>query len=123
MTGYINVMLVLQSCTDPLHIPLSSSSDTYGTSSDCAYHGGNMKVEGDLDMQQEEGEVNVKTEKGIGGEEEGCIGVEDEEGICSEEGEEEKNIDIKEEEDVDIKEEVSLEDTLYFFYEINAEPD
>jgi len=94
MTGYINVMLVLQSCTDPLHISLSSSSDTYGTSSDCAYHG-NMKVEEDLDRQQEEGEVNVKTEKGRGSEEE-----------------EEKEVDIKQEEDVDIKEEVSLEDTL-----------
>ena len=94
MTGYINVMLVLQCCTDPLHISLSSSNDTYGTSSDCAYHG-NMKVEEDLDRQQEEGEVNVKTEKGRGSEEE-----------------EEKEVDIKQEEDVDIKEEVSLEDTL-----------
>jgi len=102
-------MLVLQSCTDPLHIPLSSSSETYGTSSDCAYHGGNMKVEGDWDMQEVE-EVNVKTEKGRGGEEEECKGIEDEEGMYSEE--EEKDIDIKEEEDVDIKEEVSLEDTL-----------
>ena len=110
MTGYINVMLVLQSCTNPLHIPLSTSSDTYGTLSDCAYHGGNMKVEKDLDMQEEEREVNVKTEKGIGSEEEECIGIEDEEGICSEE--EEKDIDIKEEEDVDIKEEVSLEETV-----------
>jgi len=118
-------MLVLQSCTDPLHIPLSSSSDTYGTSSDCAYHSGNMKVEGDLEMQQEE-ELNVKTEKGRGSEEEECIGMEDEGGICSEEEEVEKDIDIKEEEDVDvkeeevdikeeevdIKEEVSLEDTV-----------
>ena len=111
MTGYINVMLVLQSCTDPLHIPPSSSSDTNGTSSDCAYHGGDMKVEEDLDMQ-EMVEVNVKTEKGRGSEEEECIGIEDEEGICSGEEEEEKDIDIKEEEDVDIKEEVSLEDTL-----------
>ena len=110
MTGYINVMLVLQSCTDPLHIPLSSSIDTYVTSSDCAYHGGNMEVEGDLDMQEVE-EVNVKIEKCIGGEEEECIGIEDEEGICNEEEEEEKDVDIKEEEDVDIKEEVSLEET------------
>ena len=116
MTGYINVMLVLQSCTDPLHIPPSSSSETYGTSSDCAYHVGNMKVEGALGMQEVE-EVNVKAEKGRGGEEEECIGIEDEEGICSEEEEEnidikqEKDVDIKEE-DVDIKEEVSLEDTL-----------
>jgi hypothetical protein len=110
MTGYINVMLVLQSCTDPLHIPPSLSSDTYGTSSDCAYHVGNVKVEEDLDMQEEEGEVNVKTEKGIGSEEEECMGIKDEEDIYSEE--EEKDIDIKKEEDVDIKEEVSLEDTV-----------
>ena len=109
MTGYINVMLVLQSCTDPLHIPLSSSSDTYGTSSDCAYHSGNMKVEGDLDMQEVE-EVNVKTETGTGIEEVEYIGIK-EEVIYSEEVEE-KDIDTKEEEDVDIKEEVSLEDTL-----------
>jgi len=101
MTGYINVMLVLQSCTDPLHIPLSSSSDTYGTSSDCAYHSGNMEVEGDLDMQEEE-EVNVKTETGTGIEEVEYIGIK-EEVIYSEE---------VEEKDIDIKEEVSLEDTL-----------
>ena len=70
-------------------------------------------------MQQEEGEVNVKTQKGRGSEEGECIGVEDVEGICSEKEEVEKNIDIKEEEDVltkqesvDIKEEVSLQDTL-----------
>jgi hypothetical protein len=108
--GYINVMLVLQSCTDPLYIPPGSSTDTYGTSSDCAYHIGNVKVEEDLDMQEEE-EVNVKIEKGIGSEEEECIGIEDEEGMYSEEEEEEEEIDTKEE-DVDIKEEVSLEDTV-----------
>jgi hypothetical protein len=104
MTGYINVMLVLQSCTDPLHILPGSSTDTYATSSDCAYHIGNLKVEEDLDMQEEEGEVNVKIEKGIGSEEEECRGIKDEEGIYSEEE--------GEEEDVDIKEEVSLEDTV-----------
>ena len=94
MTGYINVMMVLQSCTDPLHIPPGSSSDTYGTSSDCAYHVGNVKVEVDLDVQEE------------------CIGIEDGEGIYSEEKEEEeKDIDTKEE-NVDINEEVSLEDTV-----------
>jgi hypothetical protein len=102
MTGYINVMLVLQSCTDPLYIPPGSSSDTYATSSDCAYHVGNVKVEEDLDMQElEEGEV--KTERGIGNEEEECIDIEDEEGLYSEE----KGV-----EDVDIKKEVSLEDTV-----------
>jgi len=112
MTGYINVMLVLQSCTDPLHIPPSSSSDTYGILSDCAYHVGNMKVEKDLDMQEKEGEWNVKTEKGIGSEEEECIGIEDKEGVYSEEEEKEEVVDTKEEVDVDIKEEVSLEDTV-----------
>ena len=109
-------MLVLQSCTDPLYIPPSSSSDTYGTSSDCAYHVGNVKVEEDLDMQEVEGEVNVKTEKGLWSEEEECMGIKDEEGIYSEDEEkEEKDIDIKKEEDVDIKEEVSLVDTIQCF--------
>jgi len=112
VTGYINVMLVLQSCTDPLHIPPGSSSNTYGTLSDCAYHVGNVKVEGDLYMQEEEGEWNVKTEKGIGSEEEECIGIEDEGFVYCEEEEKEDVIDTKEEEDVDIKEEVSLEDTV-----------
>jgi len=122
--GYVTVVLVLQSCSNSLHILPSSSSDTYATSSDCACHIGNMKVEEDLDMQEEEEEeVNVKTEKGIGGEEEECMGVKDEEGIYSEEDEgEEDDIDIKEEEGevivikeedgVDIKEEVSLEVTV-----------
>ena len=99
-------MFVLQRCSDSLHILPSSSSDTNAASSDCAYHVGNMKVEEDVDMQGEEGEVNVKTEEGVGSEEEECIGVK-EEGIYSEE-EEEKDICIKEEEDVGIKEEVSL---------------
>jgi len=95
VTVYINVMLVLQSCTDPLHILPGSSTDTYGTSSDCAYYVGNMKVEEDLDMQEE------------------CVVIKDEQGIYSEEEEEEKkDIDTKEEEDVDIKEEVSLEDAV-----------
>jgi hypothetical protein len=62
-----------------------------------------VKVEEDLDMQGEEGEVNVKTEKDIGSEEEECIGTKDEEGMYSEE---------EGEEVVDIKEEVSVEDTV-----------
>ena len=117
--GHINVMLVLQSCTDPLLILPSSSSDTNAASSDCVCHTVYMKVEEDLDMQEEEGEVNVKTEKGIASEEEECIGIEeedcigikDEEGIYSEE-EEGEAIDVKEEEDVGIEEEVRLEGTL-----------
>ena len=104
-------MLVLQSCSDPLHILPSSSCDTNAASSDCAYHIDNMKVEGDLDMQGEDGEVNVKTEKGVGIEEEECIGMKVEEGIYSEE-EEEEVIHIKEEEDGGIKEEVGLQGAL-----------
>ena len=107
---HINFMLVLQSCTDPLHILPTSSSDTNATSFDCANHIGNMKVEEDVDMQGVEGEVNVKTEKGIASEEKECIGIKDEECIYSEEEEEE--IDTKEEEDVAIKEEVSLQCTV-----------
>ena len=105
-------MLVLQSCSDSLHILPSSCS---AASSDCACHIGNMKVVEDLDMQGAEEEVNVKTEKGIGSEEEECIGVKEEEGIYSEmeeEVKEEEDIAIKEEEDVGIKEEVSLEGTV-----------
>jgi len=70
-----------------------------------------MKVDEDVDMQGVEGEVNVKTEKGIVSEEEECIGIKVEEGICSEE-EEEEVIHIKEEEDGGIKEEVSLQGAL-----------
>jgi len=63
-----------------------------------------MKVEEDVDMQGEEGELNVKTEKGIGSEEEECIDIKDEEVLYSEE---EREIDIKEEEDLGRKEEVN----------------
>jgi len=109
--GHINVVLVLQSCSDPLHILPSSSTDTNAASSDCAYHIGNMKFGDDFEMQGEEGEVNVKTEKGIASEEEECIDIKDEEGIYSEE-EEEVDMDIKEEEDVGVKEEVILDGTV-----------
>ena len=99
--GHVNIMLVLQSSSDPLHILPSSSSDTNAASSDCAYHVGNMKVEEDVDVQGEEGEVNVKTEKGVGCEEE-CIDIKDAVVIYSDE----------EEEDLGIKEEVSLQGTV-----------
>ena len=113
--GHVNVMLVLQSCTDPLHILPSSSSDTNAKSSGCTYHIGNMKVEKDFEMQGEEGEVNVKTEKGIASEEEECMGIKDEEVVYSEkedEEEEEDNVLIKEEEDIGIKEEVRFQGTM-----------
>jgi len=47
----------------------------------------------------------VKTEKGVGSEEEECIGIKQEQGIYSEE-------EVEEEKDIDIKEEVSLEGTV-----------
>ena len=98
-TGNINVMLVLQSCTDPLQFLPGSSSDTYPTSSDGTCDVSNVKVEADLDMQGEE-EVNVKTE------EEECIDIKHEDGIYIEEvKEEEEDIDTTED-DADVKEEV-----------------
>jgi len=96
-------MLVLQSSSDPLHILPSSSSDTNAASSVCAYDIANMNVEEYIDMQGEEGEVNVKTEKGIGSEEVECKVIKHEESICSEEDEEEI---------IHIKEEVSLQGTV-----------
>ena len=101
--GYINVVLVLQSFSDLLHILPSSSCDTNAASSGCAYHVDNTKVEEDVDIQGEEWEVNVNTEEGIGNEEEECIGVKDEESIYSEE---------EQEDDIDIKEEVGIEGTV-----------
>ena len=102
--GHIYVVLVLQSCSDSLHILPISSSDTNATSSDCAYYVGNMKFKEDFKMQgEEEEEVNVKTEKGIASEEEECLDIKDEKGIYSEE---------EEEEVIHIKEEVSLQGTV-----------
>ena len=57
-------MFVLQSCTDSLQVLPGSATETFPTSSDGTYEIGNIKVEEDMDMQ-EEGEVNVKTEKVI----------------------------------------------------------
>jgi len=100
-TGHINVMLVLQSCTDSLHILPHSPSGMFPTSADGTCDVSNVKVEEDLDMQGEE-EVNVKTE------EEECIDIKHEDGIyIEEEGEEEEEIDTKEDEGVGVKEEVS----------------
>ena len=105
MTGHINVMLVLQSCTDPLQVMEGSSSETFPASSDGTYDVGNVKVEEDIDMPEFE-VVNVKTETVIFSDEEECVDIKDKEGIYSEE-EEEEDIDTTEEKDVDVKEEVS----------------
>jgi len=104
-TGHINVMLVLQSCTDSLQIMPSSSSETFPTSSDGTCDVSNVKVEEDLDMQGEE-EVNVKTEK------EECIDIKQEDGIYIEE-EKEEDIDATGD-DVDENEEVSSEDQVIY---------
>ena len=98
---HINVMVVLQSCTDSLQVQPGSSSETFPTSSDFTYDVGNVKVEEDIDIKEEEGEVNMKTE------EEECIDIKHENGIYSEE-EEEEDIDTKEDKNVGVKEEVSL---------------
>jgi hypothetical protein len=95
-------MLVLQSCTDPLHVLIGSSLETFPSSSDATYDVGNIKFEEDIDIKEEE-KVNVKAEKGIGSEEEECLDIKDEE---------EKDVDIEEEDFVDIKEKVSCEDIV-----------
>ena len=91
----INVVVVVQRCTDSLQVLPGLSSEIFPTSSDCTYDIGNMKVEEDIDVQEEEEEVNVKTEKVIVSEEEECIDVKEE------------DIDTEEEEYVDVKEQVS----------------
>ena len=107
--GDFNVVLVLQSCSDSLHILPGSSSDRNATSA-CAYHVSNMKVEGDFDMQVEvEEEVKVKTEKGLGSKEHECIDIKEEQSIYSEGEVKEENTNIKDEEDVGIEKWVSLE--------------
>jgi hypothetical protein len=108
--GHINVMLVLQSCTE---VMAGSSTETFPTSSDGTLEIGNIKFEEVLDIKEEE--VNVKTEKSIGSEEEECINIKDEEGMYSEEEEEEKGINTKYEKAVDMKEEVSWEEIVYMF--------
>jgi len=111
--GHINVMLVLQSCTDSLQVLPGLSSEKFPTSSDGTLDIGNIKVEEHIDIkEEEEEEANVKTEKVIGSEEEECIDIKDVDGICGEEKEEEEDMDTQEEENVDIEDEVSCEDTV-----------
>ena len=63
--GHIIVMLVLQSCTDSLHILRGSSSETFPTSSDGACKFSNIEVEEDVDVK-EEGFITIKEELDIG---------------------------------------------------------
>jgi len=68
--GHINVMLVLQSCTDSLHILPASSGESHATSCDGACNFSNTEVEED---------VNVKEECFIAVNEEADIGIKQEE--------------------------------------------
>ena len=105
--GHINVVLVLQSCTDSVQVMAGSCTETFPTSSDGTYIFGNVKVEEHIDIKEEE-DVNVKTERVIFSEEVEYIDIKDEDCIYSEEErEEEEDIYTKEEDDVEIKEEVS----------------
>jgi hypothetical protein len=61
--GHINVMLVLQSCTDSLQVLPGSSSETFPTS-DGACNFSNIEVEEDVDVK-EEGFMSIKEELDI----------------------------------------------------------
>ena len=99
--GHINVLLVLQSCTDPLQVLSGSSGGTYDV--------GNIKFKEEMEMKEEE-EVNMKAEKEIGSEEEECVDIQVEDGMYCEE--EEEDPDVEEELNIDIKEEVCWKDTV-----------
>jgi hypothetical protein len=62
--GHINVMLVLQSCTDSLHIRPGSSGESHATSSDGGCNLSNIEVEEDVDVI-EEGFIAVNEEADI----------------------------------------------------------
>jgi len=66
MTGNINVMMVLQSSTDSLHILPGSSGESHATSSDGACNFS-----------------NVGDEEDVGVKEEGFVGVNEEVDVCS----------------------------------------
>ena len=65
MTGHINVMLVLQSCTDSLRVRPGSSSETFPTSCDGTLDISNIKVEEDIDII-EEGFIAINKRADIG---------------------------------------------------------
>jgi hypothetical protein len=60
-TGHINVMLVLQSCTDSLHILPGSSSETFLSSSDGTCDVSNTAVQQDV-VVVEERSISVNKE-------------------------------------------------------------
>jgi hypothetical protein len=64
-TGHINVMLVLQSCTDPLEVLPGSCSETFPSSSDGACNVSNIEVEGGVDVKEDDF-IAVNKEEDIG---------------------------------------------------------
>jgi hypothetical protein len=63
--GHINVILVLQSCTDSLQFLPSSSSETFPTSSDGARNFSNIEVEEDVDVKGD-GFIAISEELHVG---------------------------------------------------------
>jgi hypothetical protein len=63
--GHINVMLVLQSCTDSLHILPGSSGESHATSSERVCNFSNTEVQEDIHVI-EEGFIAVNEEADIG---------------------------------------------------------
>jgi hypothetical protein len=63
--GHINFMLVLQSCTDPLHILPGSSSEKYAKSYDGACNSSSLEVEEDVDVIEERF-IAINKEEDIG---------------------------------------------------------
>ena len=61
----ICITLVLQTCTDSLHILPDSSGESHATSSDVACNFSNTEVEEDVDVK-EEGYIAVNEEVDIG---------------------------------------------------------
>ena len=68
--GYINVMLVLQSSTDSLHIVPGSSGESHATSSDGVCNFSNIEAEEDVDVIEEcfiavneEADIGIKQEE------------------------------------------------------------
>jgi len=62
--GLINIMLVLQSCTDPLHILPGSTRQTFPTSSDGTYNVSNIEVEEDV-VVKDEGFIAITEEAAV----------------------------------------------------------
>jgi hypothetical protein len=59
-------MLVLQSCTDCLHLLPGSSNEAFPTSTDCTYDVGNITVDKDVDVIEERFiAVNKQSDIGI----------------------------------------------------------